>query len=164
MNKAMGKSCGVRLLAICVVVTLLAGGAVADGTIYIGTGKGNNGDIVVSVDNSDGVIHSVEVVSHSETPGICDKPIAEIPAAICAANSPDVDTITSATNTSKGIIAAVKDALAQAGVGTTYTGTGKGNTGDIVVNVDYSDGVLHSVLCAEGENTCERRKGAERSL
>ena len=50
------------------------------------------------------------MLDHLETPGIFEIGLGVIDA-IIAANSTDVDTMTSATNTSNGIIAAVKDAL-----------------------------------------------------
>ena len=78
-----------------------------------GKGAGNNGEITVEVTTKDGVISSVEVLSHSETPGICDNALTEIPAAIVAANRPEVDVVSGATNTSSGIIQAVQDALGQ---------------------------------------------------
>lgn len=56
-------------------------------------------------------ISDVQVLSHSETLGISDPAIEQIPAAIVAANSADVDIVSGATNTSRGIIAAVKNAM-----------------------------------------------------
>lgn len=53
----------------------------------------------------------MQVLSHSETLGISDPAIKQIPAAIVAANSADVDIVSGATNTSRGIIAAVKNAM-----------------------------------------------------
>lgn len=53
----------------------------------------------------------MQVLSHSETLGISDPAIEQIPAAIVAANSADVDIVSGATNTSRGIIAAVKNAM-----------------------------------------------------
>ena len=51
------------------------------------------------------------VTQHQETPGFYEPALEQIPAAIVAANSADVDTVAGATYTSNGIIAAVKDAM-----------------------------------------------------
>ena len=66
---------------------------------------------MVKVTMDGDTIAAVEVVSHSETPVISDPAIEQIPAAIVAAGSTQVDVVTSATLTSNGIIAAVEDAL-----------------------------------------------------
>lgn len=82
-----------------------------DGT-YEGAAKGHNGgDLKVSVVVTDGKIASIEVLEHTETEGISDPAIKDIPAAIVAANSTDVDTIADATVTSQAIIDAVNNAL-----------------------------------------------------
>jgi len=84
-----------------------------DGT-YEGEGKGFGGTIRVSVTVSGGKITRVEVLAHSETPGISDKAIEQIPAAIVSAQSADVDAVSGATFTSNGIKDAVVDALSRA--------------------------------------------------
>jgi len=79
-----------------------------------GTGQGRNGEIVVEVILEDNVITAIEVLSHSETAGISDGAIAGLPAAIVAAGGTDVDAVSGATETSRGIIEAVNNALAAA--------------------------------------------------
>ena len=83
---------------------------------YIGVGQGIHGDVQVKVSFADGKIAAVEVVAHNETTGICEPAIEQIPGAIVAAQSADVDAITGVTVTSEAIKAAVKDAMAQAGL------------------------------------------------
>jgi len=83
---------------------------VADGS-YTGTGRGFAGDITVEVVVSGGKITSIEVVSHSDTPGISDNAIKQMPAKIMEAQSLEVDVVSGATMTSQGIINAVFDAL-----------------------------------------------------
>lgn len=79
---------------------------------YIGQGYGKSSSpIVVRVTEVDGRIEQVEVLAHEETPTISDRAIEQIPAAIVAANSADVDVVAGATLTSNGIKDAVKDAL-----------------------------------------------------
>ena len=55
----------------------------------------------------------MQVLSHSETLGISDPAIEQIPAAIVEAQSTDVDGVAGATVTSDAIKNAVKDALSK---------------------------------------------------
>ena len=59
-------------------------------------------------------ITSVTVVDNSETLSIASGALEQIPEAIVAANSPDVDVVAGATYTSNGIMNAVKDAIGAA--------------------------------------------------
>lgn len=91
-----------------------AAGAFKDGT-YEGTGKGKNGDVKVSVTVAGGKITDVKVGDHSETEGIADKAIDEVPAAIVEKNGTEgVETASGATMTSQAIIDAVNQALESA--------------------------------------------------
>ena len=106
------------LLTLALVLAMPFGAAMAEGMTpgtYTGEATGNNGPVKVAVTVDAQSILSVEVVEHGETAGICDTPIATIPGAIVEAQSVAVDTISGATNTSNAIIAAVTDALTQAG-------------------------------------------------
>ena len=82
---------------------------------YTGTAAGKNGDVKVEVTFSANAIDSVKVVEHSETAGISDGAIENIPAAIVENQSLAVDTVSGATITSEAILKAVADAVAQAG-------------------------------------------------
>lgn len=101
------------LLAVMMVMGLvpaMAESALTDG-VYVGTGKGMHSNIEVSVTVTDGKIADVTVNNHGETAGVSDPAIEQIPAAIVAANSADVDAVAGATLTSNGIMEAVKNAL-----------------------------------------------------
>lgn len=100
-----------KILSLMLVAALLLTSAVAMADELTGKGKGFMGDIVVTVTTEDGVIKNVVVTENAETPAIAGAALEQIPAAIVAANSADVDTVANATFTSKGIIAAVKNAL-----------------------------------------------------
>ena len=89
-------------------------GSYTPGT-YTGVGPGKNGDITVEVTVNENTIQSVKVVSHDETPGLSDGAIADIPAKIVATQSLGVDSVSGATVSSEGIVAAVADAVAKAG-------------------------------------------------
>lgn len=82
--------------------------------VYSGESKGMNEMIKVEVTVKDSVISEVKVLSHSETAGISDPALKDIPERIVQTNSPDVDVVSGATRTSNGIIEAVKIALESA--------------------------------------------------
>ena len=107
-----------KIVAImaCAMMLLSAGASaeMAAGT-YTGEGQGIGGAVKVAVTVEGGAITAVEVVEHAETAGICDPAIEKIPAAIVAAQSLAVDTVTGATVTSKAILAAAEQALTEAG-------------------------------------------------
>lgn len=84
--------------------------AYVDGS-YNGVADGHGGPVEVEVTVADGKISDVQVISHSETEGISDPAIAEVPAAIVEKNSTDVDVVANATKTSEAIKAAVANAL-----------------------------------------------------
>ncbi len=102
------------LLSLVMVLTAVSALAATDGA-YTASGKGNNGDVKVEVVVAGGKIESVAILEHQETPGISDKAVNELPAAIVAAQGLGIDTVSGATNTSKAILAAVEDCLTQAG-------------------------------------------------
>lgn len=89
-------------------------GSYTPGT-YTGVGAGRNGDITVEVTVNENTIQAIQIVHHDETPGISDGAIADIPAAIVATQSLGVDSVSGATVSSEGIVAAVADAIAKAG-------------------------------------------------
>lgn len=90
-------------------------GQYTDGT-YEGTASGYSSGLKVQVTISSGKISNVQVVSHNETPGFCERAIETVPAEIVSAQSTNVDTVSGATYTSVGIINAVNSALSNAQV------------------------------------------------
>lgn len=102
------------ILTLCIAFSLASANALDAGT-YTATGKGNNGDVTVEVTLSDSAITDVKIVAHAETAGLADPALEKIPAAIVAHNTLAVDTVSGATNTSAAIVAAVEDAIKQAG-------------------------------------------------
>ena len=83
--------------------------------VYTSTQMGHNDIVVVEVEFDETSIQKVEIIEHGETPGICEKPIEEIPAAIVENQSLAVDTITGATVLSRAILDGVEDCVTQAG-------------------------------------------------
>lgn len=88
-------------------------GNFVDGT-YTGTGKGNNGEIKVEVTVEGGNIVKVDVVEQHETPGIYEGAEKGVVSSIIKKQTTEVDVVSNATNSSNGIMEAVKDALKEA--------------------------------------------------
>ena len=82
--------------------------------VYTGSAMGLNDFITVSVEIENGKIQQVSVISASEDDPYYTWALQEIPSAIVESNSYDVDSVSGATVTSKGIINAVKNALSNA--------------------------------------------------
>ncbi|MBQ8509430.1 MAG: FMN-binding protein [Clostridia bacterium] len=81
--------------------------------VYFGNGTGYNGNIQVAVMITDGSISSVIVVSTSDDQAFWSKALEVVDSVIDAQNT-EVDTITGATFSSKGLLEAIADALSQA--------------------------------------------------
>ncbi len=79
--------------------------------VFTGSADGFGGPLKVEVTVSGGSITKVEVSEESETPFIASNAFAQIPGAIVAAQSWDVEIVSGATVTSKALMAAVEDAL-----------------------------------------------------
>ncbi len=140
--------------------------------VYYGTGTGFGGEITVAVTIKDHTIVSIEIISaDNEDEAFLNRALAVIDS-IINAQSTDVDTVSGATYSSRGIINAVINALsgevietetasseaAAAGSTTveavedaaayadgTYYGSGTGFRGTITVKVVISGGVIKSI-------------------
>lgn len=121
-------------------------GGLKDGQ-YAGSAKGFNGDVSVAVTVSGGAISAIDVVSHSETPGISDPAFDGVVPAIVQSQSTAVDTISGATYTSKAIMEAVESAISKAkGLADgAHTGVGQGFGGEIQVEVTVEGGKVSAV-------------------
>ncbi|MEW9122398.1 MAG: ABC transporter substrate-binding protein [Thermotaleaceae bacterium] len=100
--------------------------------VYEGKATGYHGEINVEVAlNEEGKITSIKVdENHNETKDIAAVPIEKIPEAIISSQSLSVDSISGATMTGNGIIAAVANALTSAGLDPSVYGF-TDNTGDM---------------------------------
>ena len=78
---------------------------------FEGTAEGYGGPLKVEVIMENDTIQDVEVVDHSETDGISDPAIEEVPAAIVEQQNYDVDIASGATVTSEAIMEAVENVL-----------------------------------------------------
>lgn len=106
-----------KKLIVLAAAALLAAGANAaykDGS-YTGEGQGKSGPVKVQVTVKAGKIASVRVLEQKETPMIFKGAEAGvIPAIVKANGTKGVATVSGATLSSKGIIAATNAALAKA--------------------------------------------------
>lgn len=94
--------------------------AYKDGTYY-GTGKGFAGTMKVKVDISGGKIASISIVSTKDGDSYVKSALSLLDT-IVEKQSTNVDTVSGATFSSRGIIAAVRSALSQAAVSDKTTG------------------------------------------
>ena len=94
--------------------------AYKDGTYY-GTGKGFAGTMKIKVDISGGKIASISIVSTKDGDSYV-KSASSLLDTIVEKQSTNVDTVSGATFSSRGIIAAVRSALSQAAVSDNTTG------------------------------------------
>lgn len=106
-----------KKLIVLAAVALLAAGANAaykDGS-YTGEGQGKSGPVKVQVTVKAGKIASIKVLEQKETPMIFKGAEAGvIPAIVKVNGTKGVATVSGATLSSKGIIAATNAALAKA--------------------------------------------------
>lgn len=80
---------------------------------YIGTSSTSRGEMKVKVTMDGDKIAKIDILESSETPGLRDGAFNTVPQAIINAQSTEVDTVAGATESSKAIMEAVKDALSK---------------------------------------------------
>ena len=102
------------VLALCMLCTVIPALAYTAGE-YTATGAGLNGPIEVTVTFDADKIVDIQIGAHAETPGISDPAFNTIPAAIIAGQTLNVEVVTGATFTSRGILEAVEAAVVAAG-------------------------------------------------
>lgn len=108
---------------------------IADGT-YEGSANGFSGKIKVSVVIKNQTIRSINILSNSDDEAFFNRAKEGVTASIIAKQSTDVDTVSGATYSSRGIINAVKDALSSSD-GEEQTVVAKG---DFALNDGYYEG------------------------
>ncbi len=110
-----------KKLALSFVLLLVAGLVIGcgadsqweDGT-YQASAEGYNDDILLEVVISGGEIAEINILEHSETPGIAETAFDAVIPAIIENQSTDVDSVSGATLTSDAVVAAVEKALEEA--------------------------------------------------
>lgn len=130
---------------------------------YTASGQGYGGAVDVSVTVDAKKITAVNVKGDKETEGIGSRAIEELPAKIVAANG-KVDAVAGASFTSSAIFEALDQALAKAKGKAeesapiafkpgTYTGTGKGYNGDVVLKVSFTENAIADIRVDKSKET-----------
>ena len=105
-----------RFAAMLIALVMLLTMVPAMAETVTGTAKGFGGDVTVTLTVENGVITSAKAEGADETPGVGTPALEQLPAAMVAGNTVNVDTFTGATFTSKAVIEAAKAALVAAGL------------------------------------------------
>lgn len=92
-----------------------AAGAIYKAGTYTAEAQGNGGMVPVTVTFSDTEILSVEIGENSETAGIATPVLENFPTQIVEGQTLNIEAVSGATITSKAVLAAVADCVAQAG-------------------------------------------------
>lgn len=105
----------ITLVTLLLLVGCSSAPKVYNDGVYEGTAEGKYGPITMSVSITKDKIVKIEVVSHTETPGLTDEVFIVLPDSIKKAQKTDgVDSYSGATETSNAIFEAVDEALAKA--------------------------------------------------
>lgn len=114
-----------RLVGLCLAFMLALSACTPSGSTdsagfkagsYKGSAKGMNGEIVLEVTLSEDAIESITVTEQKETAGLGDVAIDRMIEKIISTQSIQVDTVGGATISSEAVLAAVTNALSEAGV------------------------------------------------
>lgn len=81
---------------------------------YTGIGNGYHSDIKVKIKTDKYRILSIEILEHQEMPVISEIVFKDIPHRVIRKNSTEIDLVSGATFTSKGLLEAIDDALVEA--------------------------------------------------
>ena len=135
--------------------------APVEGTAYTSVQEGFHGEIEFTVTVNEGKIVAIDADFSEETPGLGQDAGPKLVEAIVAAGSAEgVDAVSGSTLTSKAVLAAAVDALAQAGgaaapaetaepaapaEGNVYTSVQKGFGGEIEFKVTVADGKITAI-------------------
>ena len=112
-------------------------GKYKDGT-YTGTGSGFRGNISVSVTVSGGNITAITVDSSKDDSEFFSKAQSKIIPEIISSQSTDVDTVSGATFSSRGIIEAIKDALGDQLLNEDSTDNSQSSTGESSISEKHT--------------------------
>ena len=105
-----------RALIAGLVCSVFAAAASAAPTTVEGTGVGKHGDVTVAVTFDGGKIKDIKIVKQQENPVLAAKVFTDLKQHVIATNSVDLDAVSGATFSSKGLLDAVADAAKKAGV------------------------------------------------
>ena len=107
-----------KLISMFLCISILASFAVCASAAesYTGTAQGFGGDVTVTIEVENGKITAVSAVGDSETNGVGSRAIEQLPDAILAAGTYDVDSVSGASFSSAAVKQAAKEAMQAAGL------------------------------------------------
>ena len=105
-----------KLLTLLTVLSLLLSFSASLAETYQGQAEGKNGPVTVELQVQDGKITQAEVTAHTETAGIADGALSDIPRLIVENQSLAIDAIAGATVTSQAVLDAARSAAEAAGL------------------------------------------------
>ena len=105
-----------RISALLIALVMMLTMVPAMAEEVTGTAKGFGGDVTVTLTIENGVITAAKAEGANETPGVGTPALEQLPAAMVAGNTVNVDVMGGATFTSNGVIEAAKAALTAAGL------------------------------------------------
>ena len=103
------------LLSLMVVMGNLSMGENFKEGTYLGSANGYKGEIKVEVKLSKDKIEDIKVISNTDTPIISEAPVNIIPKKVLQTQGLGVDVVAGATGTSRGVIAAINNAIKSSG-------------------------------------------------
>jgi uncharacterized protein with FMN-binding domain len=83
-----------------------------DGT-WEGLGRGYRGNILVRLTVSEGIVRNIEIVEHREDPAIGGEAMAELLDQVLSYGPAETEAVSGATESGRGFLDAVEDALRQ---------------------------------------------------
>ncbi len=116
LMKAMTALGGLLVVSFIVILLSLPAATAEASQTFSGSAEGYYAELTVEVGVEGDEIVSIRVTEHDDTPGLADSAIETTIDRIMDAQSTDVDTVSGATATSRGVIEAVRQALDQAGL------------------------------------------------
>lgn len=102
------------VLALVVIASgcaIFGGGAAFEGEVYEGTGQGFRGPVTVQVRVSGGSIIDIVIIDSAEDRFVGGAAMEELAEMVIEYNTTDVDAVTGATESSRGFLEAVDDAI-----------------------------------------------------
>ncbi|MFO7951826.1 MAG: FMN-binding protein [Bacillota bacterium] len=101
------------LLLVAVGCDSAPSGENGEEVVVQGEAHGYNDEVPIEVEVTvvNDEITDIEIIGHEESEDVCEPALEEIPARIIDNQSTDVDAVSAATETSKGIMKAVENAL-----------------------------------------------------
>lgn len=150
MKKNMFKKVISLCLLVSMIFSLAACGVKGENKYssgkFVGVGKGLHGEIKVEVEVKDGIITNINVLEQEENAVLGKSAFEGISAAVIKNNNTDVDIVTGATYSSKGMIEAINNALEVGKVSL----VSKESTGETVKETDIKDATYDVVVLGAG--------------